>query len=44
VDEALVTLLAGQTATFQVRTGTPDLEHTLGGPPVLRTANDLQRT
>ena len=44
VDEALVTLLAGQTATFQVRTSTPDLEHTLGGPPVLRTANDLQRT
>jgi beta-mannosidase len=44
VDEALVTLIAGQNATFQVRTSTPDLEHTLGGPPVLRTANDLQRT
>jgi hypothetical protein len=44
VDEALVTLIAGQNATFQVGTNTADLEHTLGGPPVLRTANDLQRT
>jgi len=44
VDEALVTLIAGQNATFQVRTSTPDLEHILGGPPVLRTANDLRRT
>jgi beta-mannosidase len=43
VDEALVTLIAGQNATFQVRTNTADLEHTLGEPPVLRTANDLQR-
>ena len=43
VDDALVTLIAGQTATFQVRTNTPDLEHTLGEPPVFRTANDLQR-
>jgi beta-mannosidase len=44
VDEALVTLIAGQKATFLVRTSTPDLEHTLGGPSVLRTGNDLQRT
>jgi beta-mannosidase len=44
VDEALVTLIAGQNATFQVRTSTPDLEQILGGPPVLRTANDLRRT
>ena len=44
VDEALVTLIAGQNATFQVGTNTADLEHTLSGPPVLRTANDLQRT
>jgi len=44
VDKALVTLIAGQNATFQVRTNTADLEQTLGGPPVLRTANDLQRT
>ena len=43
VDDALVTLIAGQNATFQVRTNTPDLEHTLGEPPVFRTANDLQR-
>jgi beta-mannosidase len=44
VDEALVTLIAGQNATFQVRTSTPDLERVFAGPPVLRTANDLRRT
>jgi beta-mannosidase len=44
VDEALVTLIAGQSAIFQVRTNTPNLEHILGEPPVLRTANDLRRT
>jgi beta-mannosidase len=44
VDEALVTLIAGQNATFQVRTTAPDLEDTLSGPSVLRTANDLQRS
>ena len=44
VDDALVTLPAGQSATFRVRTRARDLEQLLGRPPVLRTANDLQHT
>ena len=44
VDDALVTLPAGQSTTFQVRTSARDLEQVLGRPPVLRTANDLQHT
>ena len=44
VDDALVTLPAGQSATFRVRTSARDLEHALIRPPVLRTANDLQHT
>ena len=42
VDDALVTLPAGQSATFRVRTSARDLEPVLDRPPVLRTANDLQ--
>ena len=42
VDDALVTLPAGQSTTFRVRSS--NLEHVLGSPPVLRTANDLQHT
>jgi beta-mannosidase len=42
VDDALITLLAGQTATFRVRTGVRDLYQALSRPPALRTANDLQ--
>ena len=44
VDDALVTLPAGQSMTFRVRTSARNLEHVLGSPPVLRTANDLQHT
>ena len=44
VDDALVTLPAGQSATFRVRTSARDLELVLDRPPVLRTANDLQHT
>jgi beta-mannosidase len=44
VDDALVTLPAGQSTTFHVRTSAHDLEQALDGPPVLRTANDLQHT
>ena len=43
VDDALITLLAGQTATFHVRTSGRDIHQGLSTPPVLRTANDLQR-
>ena len=42
VDDALVTLPAGQSTTFRVRTSVGDLEHVLDRQPVLRTANDLQ--
>ena len=42
MDDALITLLAGQSATFHVRTSARDLDHALSKPPVLRTANDLQ--
>jgi beta-mannosidase len=44
VDDALVTLPAGQSTTFRVRTSARNLEQALDGPPVLRTANDLQHT
>jgi beta-mannosidase len=44
VDDALVTLPAGQSTTFRVRTNARDLEQALDRPPVLRTANDLQHT
>jgi beta-mannosidase len=44
VDDALVTLRAGERATFQVRTNSSGLEQALAAPPVLRTANDLQRS
>jgi beta-mannosidase len=43
VDEALVTLRAGEQATFHVRTQSSGLEQALAGYPALRTANDLQR-
>ena len=42
VDDALVTLTAGQSATFRVRTNDSELEQSLNRPPVLRTANDIQ--
>ena len=44
VDDALVTLPAGQSTTLRVRTSARDLEQVLERPPVLRTANDLQHT
>jgi beta-mannosidase len=44
VDDALVTLTAGQSATFHVQTSASDIAPALAGPPVLRTANDLQHT
>jgi beta-mannosidase len=44
VDDALVTLPAGHSTTFRVRTSARDLEQALDRPPVLRTANDLQHT
>ena len=44
VDDALVTLPAGQSTTFRVRTSARNLEQALDRPPALRTANDLQRT
>ncbi len=42
VDDALITLLAGESATFRVRSSVRDLRQALSRPPVLRTANDLQ--
>jgi beta-mannosidase len=44
VDDALITLTAGESTTFRVRTSARELERALDRPPVLRTANDLQRT
>jgi beta-mannosidase len=44
VDDALVTLPAGESTTFRLRTSARDLEQALDRPPVLRTANDLQHT
>jgi beta-mannosidase len=43
VDDALITLAAGQDATFQIRTAVRGLEKALSGAPVLRTANDLRQ-
>jgi beta-mannosidase len=43
VDDALITLPAGRSATFRVRTRVPGLEKDLSDAPVLRTANDLRR-
>ncbi len=42
VDDALVTLPAGESRTFRVRTNVRNLEQVLDRQPVLRTANDLQ--
>ena len=42
VDDALITLPAGQSATVRVRTSVGDLQQALSKPPVLRTANDLR--
>jgi beta-mannosidase len=42
VDDALITLAAGQDATFRIRTAVRGLEKVLSGAPVLRTANDLR--
>jgi beta-mannosidase len=44
VDDALVTLTAGQSVTFRVRTKASELQEAFDRPPVLRTANDLQHT
>jgi beta-mannosidase len=44
VDDALITLTAGQSATFRVRTIARDIAQPLTRPPVLRTANDLRRS
>ena len=42
VDDALITLPAGQNATFRVHTRVRGLEKALSGAPILRTANDLR--
>lgn len=44
VDDALITLTAGESTTFRVWTGARELEQALDRRPVLRTANDLQHT
>ena len=44
VDHGLVTLPAGASATFHVRSAVRGIEHDLTGAHVLRTANDLART
>jgi beta-mannosidase len=44
VDDALLTLTAGESATFNVRTTARDVGQAFTRPPVLRTANDLQHT
>ena len=41
-DRGLVTLLAGETASFLVSTAEPDLAEQLTGPAVLRSANGLR--
>ncbi len=43
VDHGLVTLLAGESASFMVRTAATGIADALTVAPVLRTANDLQR-
>ncbi|WP_433306016.1 glycoside hydrolase family 2 protein [Actinoplanes sp. CA-030573] len=42
VDDALVSLPAGDSVIFHVRTTADGLEEGLAAPPVLRTANDLR--
>jgi beta-mannosidase len=44
VDDALITLTAGESTTFRVWTSARELEQALDRRPVLRTANDLQHT
>jgi beta-mannosidase len=44
VDDALITLTAGQSKTFHVWTTARDIGEALTRPPVLRSANDLQQT
>jgi beta-mannosidase len=44
VDDALVTLTAGQSATFHIQTTARGLGQALTRPPILRTANDLRRS
>jgi beta-mannosidase len=44
VDDALITLTAGESRTFHVRTTAHNIGQVLTRPPVLRSANDLQRT
>jgi beta-mannosidase len=44
VDDALITLTAGQSATFNVRTTARGVGQAFTRPPVLRTANELQHT
>ncbi|HEV7898628.1 MAG TPA: glycoside hydrolase family 2 protein [Planosporangium sp.] len=44
VDNALVTLLPGESATFTVRTGQPLEPSALTSRPVLRCVNDVQRS
>ncbi len=44
VDDALITLTAGQSTTFHVRTTAHSIGQALARPPVLRSANDLQHT
>ena len=42
VDDALITLTAGESRTFHVRTTAHNIGQALTRPPVLRSANDLQ--
>ncbi|WP_285599960.1 hypothetical protein [Kineosporia sp. NBRC 101731] len=42
-DEALVSLLAGESHTFRVRTPEPVALSSLTGPPVVRSANEVRR-
>jgi beta-mannosidase len=44
VDDALLTLTAGESAIFNVRTAARDVGQAFTRPPVLRTANDLHHT
>jgi beta-mannosidase len=44
VDDALITLTAGESTTSRVWTSARELEQALDRQPVLRTANDLQHT
>ena len=44
VDDALITLTAGESRTFHVRTTAHNIGQALTRPPVLRSTNDLQHT